>query len=127
VPTKLRYVRVEDHLEDAATVVVRGGLLDQRVVRRDALRMHQVYGVYGISVFAVRDISLDELAQQLPLVRFPVLTLVTVGAIRSAGAWIDPTGRNRLHYTVWFGDLDEGVGRLCSVKHEIRKNPYHEQ
>jgi hypothetical protein len=31
---------------------------------------HGIYGVYGILVFAVRDVSLDELAQQVPLVRF---------------------------------------------------------
>ena len=127
MPTKLRYIRVEDHLENSATVVVRGGLLDSKVIRSDALRMHRIYGVYGVSVFAVRDVSLDELAQQPPLVRFPVLTLVTVGAVRSAGLWIDPTGRNRLHYTVSFANLDEGVSRLCAAEHEIWKNPYHEQ
>jgi hypothetical protein len=39
------------------------------VLSADALRYHSIYGLYGISVFAVRDATLEELAQQVPLVR----------------------------------------------------------
>ena len=42
------------------------------------MRYHRIYGVYGISVFAVRDATIDELAQQAPLVRFDRLSLLTV-------------------------------------------------
>jgi hypothetical protein len=49
---------------------VRGGELDPEVLRADAQRYHEVYGIYGISVFAVRGLPLDEIAQQVPLVRF---------------------------------------------------------
>jgi hypothetical protein len=45
-------------------------------VRVDALRYHSIYGTYGISVFAVRDATLDEMAQQVPLVRFEWLILL---------------------------------------------------
>jgi hypothetical protein len=80
---KVRYVRPDDVLEDDEQMVVRGGVLVPELVRTDAARMFSVYGVYGISVFALRDVTLDELAQQPPLVRFRVLTLVTVGSIRA--------------------------------------------
>lgn len=39
-------------------------------------RYHSVFGTYGISVFAVRDATLDELAQQPPLVRFEEPSLI---------------------------------------------------
>jgi len=48
---KLRYVRGGDVLADDEDVVVRGGELDATVLRQDAQRNHEVYGVYGISVF----------------------------------------------------------------------------
>jgi hypothetical protein len=35
-----------------------------------------VYGTYGISVFAVLGLSLDELAQQVPIVRLAQLTVL---------------------------------------------------
>jgi len=66
-------------------VLVRGGELDPDVLSADALRYHSIYGVYGISVFAVRDATLEELAQQVPLVRFERLTC--------ADRWRRPRGR----------------------------------
>ncbi len=59
---KQRFVRIGDELTDDVSVVVRGGALDPVVLRADALRNHSIYGTYGISVFAVRDLTLDELA-----------------------------------------------------------------
>ena len=60
-------------------MLVRGGDLDPDILRADAMRYHSIYGTYGISVFALRDVTVDELAQQVPLVRFDRLTLLTVG------------------------------------------------
>lgn len=74
-----------------------------------ALRYDGIYGVYGISVFAVRDATLEELAHQVPLVRFERLTLLTVGDVIAAGPQLEPTGWNPRHYTASFGDLDDGV------------------
>ena len=91
---KLRYIRPGDDLADDQTVVVRGGLLSPAVIRDDALRHHAVYGTYAVSVFALRDVTIEELAQQPPLVRFARLTITTAGAIRSAGLRLLPTGRN---------------------------------
>jgi hypothetical protein len=123
---KLRYVRGDDELRDDEDVVVRGGELDAAVLRRDAQRNHEVSGVYGISVFAVRDVTLDEMAQQAPLVRFGCLTLVKAGVIRAAGLRLEPTGRDARHFDITFDDLDEGVDLLCQCEHQVVVNPYHE-
>lgn len=109
------------------TVVVRGGDLDPVVLRADALRNHSIYGTYGISVFAVRDLSLDELAQLPPLIRFASLATTTVGELRALGLTLEPTGRNPRHYDVTFDDLDDGITRLANCKHQVVVNPYHEE
>lgn len=85
-----------------------------------------IYGIYGISVFAVRDTTLDELAQNPPMVRFGQVTLSRVGELRSAELRVDPTGRNPLH-TVVFDELDTGIARLCQTKHDVWENPYYEE
>ena len=66
---KLRRLREGGALQAGEVVLVRGGELNPAVQRTDALRYQCVYGTYGISVFAVRDATLDEMAQQVPLQR----------------------------------------------------------
>jgi hypothetical protein len=83
---KLRRLREGDVLEDVDVVPVRGAELDQAVLRANALQYHSIYGGYGISVFAVRGATLDEMAQQVPLVRFESLTLLR-GTVPAAG-WL---------------------------------------
>jgi len=124
--TKRRYLREGDHLDDDENIVVRGGRLFREVLRADALQYHAIYGDYGLSVFVARDLSVDELAQQVPLVRFDMLTLIRVGVLRAAGFRLDPTGRNPRHFTVAFDDLDAGVDALVACEHQIWANPYHE-
>ncbi len=121
---KQRLVRIGDVLDDDA-VVVRGGDLDGDVLRADALRNHQIYGTYGISVFAARGITVDELAQQPPLVRFGLLTIITAGVLRAAGLRLEATGRNPRHFDVSFDELDDGVARLLACEHREMVNPYH--
>ena len=123
---KRRQLRPGDRLDDDI-VVVRGGRLDSIDLRSDAMRNHTVYGDYGISVFALRDVTVDELAQQTPLVRFGELTLMRVGVLRAAGFHLQPSGRNPLHFTVAFDDLDVGVHELRRCEHLIWVNPYHEK
>jgi hypothetical protein len=77
-------------------------------------------------VFAVRDLSLDELAQQSPLIRFEQLTIVTVGALRSAGLRLEATGRNPRHFDVGFDELEDGITRLVACEHRTHANPYYE-
>jgi len=112
--------------DNAEDVVVRGGELDAEVLRTDAVRNHDIYGFYGISVFALRGLTLDEMAQQVPLVRFDRLTVMKAGTIRSAGLRLEPTGRNPRHFDVSFDQLDIGVERLRGCEHQVVANPYHE-
>src|SRR5699024_2781619 len=105
---KQRHVRPDDGLDDAV-VVVRGGDLNPADIRSDAERYHSVYGDYGLSVFATRDVAVDELAQHAPLIRFEVLTLMQVGVLRASGFHLEPTGRNPSHFTVVFNDLEAGI------------------
>jgi hypothetical protein len=69
------------------------GELEPDVLRADAMRYHGVYGSYGISVFAARSALLDEMAQQVPLVRFARLTLLTVAEVRNAGLRLESVNR----------------------------------
>ncbi len=103
-----------------------GGRLDPKLLRADALRYDSVYGSYGISVFALRGTTLEEVAQQVPLVRFALLTLIKVLAVRDAGLRLEPTGRNPSHYTLGFDDLDLGVAALARCRHQVVPNPYHD-
>jgi hypothetical protein len=119
-------LRDGDVLEDGDVVLVRGGDLDPDILRADAARYHSIHGVYGVSVFAVRDATVDELAQQAPLVRFDCLTLLKARDVLAAGMRLEPTGRNPRHYTVGFDDLDDGVQRLIGCPQQIVPNAYHD-
>jgi hypothetical protein len=123
---KLRRLREGDALQDGEVVLVRGGELNPAVLRADALRYQCIYGTYGVSVFAIRDATLDEMAQQVPLVRFDRLTLLRVKDVRGAGLRLEPTGRNPRHYTVGFDDLHTGVRQLAGCDHQVIPNPYHD-
>jgi hypothetical protein len=123
---KLRRLRDGDVLDDVTISLVRGGDFESEVLRADALRYHSVYGCYGISVLAVRGITLDEMAQQVPLVRFARLTLITVATVYRAGLRLEPTGRNPRHYTLGFDDLDQGIAALARCLHQVIPNLYHD-
>lgn len=122
---KQRFLRLGDELSDDVGVV-RGGHLDAEILVAEAVRNHTIYGAYGISVFAVRELPLDELAQRPPLVRFEHVTIVTVEELRAAGLRLEPTGRNPSHFDVTFDDLDDGVAALVACPHRVMRNPYHE-
>ena len=123
---KQRHIRPGGGLSDETVVVVRGGELARELLERDALRAFEVYGALAISVFAADRVTVDELSQEPPLVRFGSLTLATVGAIRSAGLVLRPTGRNPLHHSIEFDDLGAGVRSLMRCEHRTIVNPYHE-
>jgi hypothetical protein len=122
---KLRRLRDGDDL-DNDTVLVRGGELDRDLLLADARRYHLLYGTYGISLFAVRGLTIDEMAQQVPLVRFDRLTLITAWELASAGLRLEPTGRNPHHYTVGFDELERGVKAIVSCGRRVITNAYHD-
>lgn len=115
-----------DVLEDGNVTLVRGGDLAPDILFADAVRYHSIYGVYGISVFAIRGVVLDELAQQAPLVRFDRLSLLKVRDVLAAGMKLEPTGRNPRHFTVSFDDLEVGAQRLARCPHQIMPNAYYD-
>ena len=123
---KVRRLREGDVLDDGGITLVRGGELEPDVLRADAIRFHSVYGSYGISVFAARGATLDEMAQQVPLVRFARLTLIKVAVVRGAGLRLEPTGRNPRHYTLGFDGLDQGIAALAGCRHQVVPNRYHD-
>jgi hypothetical protein len=90
------------------------------------VRYHSIYGVYGISVFAVRGATLEEMAQQVPLVRLGSLTLLKVRDVLAARLGLEATGRNARHYTVGFNDLDDGGARLADCLDRVVPNPYYD-
>ena len=59
---KQRFVRPGDELSDETVIVVRGGTLADEDALDDALAAFEVYGVYALSVFALVDTTIDELA-----------------------------------------------------------------
>lgn len=75
---------------------------------------------------AVRDVTVDELAQQVQLVRFDRLSLLKVRDVLAAGMRLEPTGRNPRLYTVSFDDLEDGVQRLVSCPRRVMPNAYHD-
>ncbi len=79
---KQRYVRPGGGLSDETIIVVRGGAHDATLLAEDARKAHAVHGVYAVSGFAADGVSVDELVQTTPLIRFGSLTLMTVGAMR---------------------------------------------
>jgi hypothetical protein len=123
---KQRHIRPAAALRDD-DVLVRGGGLEAVVIRADARRNHSIYGVYGVSVFAAHEATIDELTQRPPLVRFERLTLVRVDALLAVGMRLQPTGRNPAHYDIEFDDLEAGVDALCSCAHRVVVNPYHDR
>jgi hypothetical protein len=102
------------------------GELDPDVLRADARRYHGIYGTCGISVFAVRGLTVDEMAQQVWLVRFDRLTLIKAGEFAGAGLRLEPTGWNPRHNTVGFDDLDRGMKALTGCDRHVMTNPYHD-
>jgi hypothetical protein len=119
-------LREGDVLADGDLTLARGGELDPEMLKADALRYHAVYGSYGVSVFAVRGLTLEEMAQQVPLIRFDQLTLFKVAAVWSARLRLEPTGRNPRHYTIGFDDLEEGILGLAGCQHWVVPNPYYD-
>jgi len=66
------------------------------------------------------------LLSRYPLVRFERLSLLKVRDVLAAGMRLEPTGRNPRHYTLSFGDLEDGVHRLASCPHQVMQNAYHD-
>lgn len=120
-------LRRGDTLPGAATIVVRGDLLDPDGLRRAALENHQIYGFFGVSVFAVVPGGPTwERIAATKLARSPWVVLFSVGSLLEAGLQLWDTGQAP-HYDVVHGDADELVRRILGAEHRVVQNPAHEE
>jgi hypothetical protein len=88
----------------AAAVVIRGDLLDPEVLAESATRNFDVYGFYGISVFAeTANLTWTDLAATR-LVAVPWLVLFAAGDLQAAGLEMRDTGMAP-HYDVVHPEL----------------------
>jgi hypothetical protein len=114
-----------ERVPDDTLVVIRGGVMNEESLRRDARIAFLRFGEYGVSVLAAPDDDALKEVQAGPLRQYQRLTITTAGAIRRVGLELRPTFR-RPHYTVIFPTLDAGVRRLLSCENEVIDNPYHD-
>ncbi|HMC43134.1 MAG TPA: hypothetical protein VKI20_09000 [Acidimicrobiales bacterium] len=115
--------RRRERLADDALVVVRGGVLSEADLARDALRTFRRFGEYGVSVLAAPTPGdLDQLERTV-LRRFETVTVMMAGTIRSAGLELVPTFRSP-HYTVLLPELQADAERLARCDNELQRNPH---
>src|SRR6266542_2737168 len=121
VAKKRRARRGEPPPHDAA-LVVRGDVLDPAALRADATDNFEVYGYWGISVFAeVGGFDLAWIAVN-KLRRAEWLVVFRTGDVLDTGLELWDTGQSP-HYDVVHEELDELVGRLVACPHRIIRNP----
>lgn len=117
-----RRSRRGERLPEPASLIVRGDLLDPEALREDAADNFEVYGYYGISVFAeVNGFNVDQIAAA-KLTRARWLVLFSAGDVLAAGLELWDTGQSP-HYDVVHDDVEELVERLVACPHRIIPNP----
>jgi hypothetical protein len=107
-----------------AVVIIRGDLLDPDVLAESAQRNFDVYGFYGVSVFAeTAEVPWTDLAAA----RFsavPWLVLFSAGDLTAAGLELWDTGVAP-HFDVVYDDLGQLVARMLGTTHRVVPNPHH--
>ncbi len=118
---KQRARRAEPPLP-GSVVLLRGDLLDPDTLAESATRNFEVYGFYGVSVFAeTSEVSWPELAAS----RFAGvgwLVLFTAGELSASGLELWDTGMAP-HYDVVHVELSELVARMLGTTHRVVANP----
>lgn len=119
---KQRARRGEPPLPDA-TVLLRGDLLDPDTLTESARANWEVYGFYGISVFAeTPEADWTDLARTR-FSRADWLVLFTAGDLSIAGLELWDTGMAP-HFDLVHEDLVQLVARMLGTAHRIIRNPH---
>jgi hypothetical protein len=120
---KQRARRGQPPLPETA-VVIRGDLLDPDVLAASATRNFEVYGFYGISVFAeTEEIPWTDLAASR-FAKAEWLVLFTAGELVDTGLELWDTGVAP-HFDVVHDSLVELVERMLGTSHRVLQNPHH--
>ncbi|HEY9558945.1 MAG TPA: hypothetical protein VIR58_19575 [Acidimicrobiales bacterium] len=122
---KKRHRRGEP-LPTRATIVVRGDLLDPDTLRGSAVENEEIYGFFGISVFAEVGGTTWEEISGTKLARADWLVLFTVESLIAAGLELWDTGQAP-HFDIVHEDIDELIGRILGTEHRVVRNPSHDQ
>ena len=91
---------------DAATVVLRAGIMSRDNIKRAAERTFAVHAVYGISVEGVIDTTVQEACQGERIASYRRVRLSTFGQVREAGFALLATS-DHPHFTLVLADLSE--------------------
>lgn len=122
---KQRQIRDEPPPDDA-TVVLRGNLLTEEILTTTASENYEVYGFYGVSVWAdVGGATRDGLLAT-KLVKQEVVAVFKAGHLREVGLELRPTGASP-HYDVVHTDVGQLVAKLIACPHKVIDNEYYEQ
>jgi len=105
-------------------LVVRGGLLEITILRADAEAARRRFSIGGVSVFGAGDATDVEVLARSRMVRFDVLTLVTLGVLRAARLETVPTFKSP-HYTIMLPNLEADLRRLLACENVIWVNPFY--
>jgi hypothetical protein len=108
---------------DNATVVVRAGVMSIESATRAAERTFALYAVYGISVEAVIDTTVQEACRGDRIASYRRVRLSTFGRVREAGFALLATF-DHPHFTLVLADLSElTLARLDHCFDEPIPNP----
>ncbi len=121
---RTRLIRTED--DQPKQFLTRGGLLtDADELRTDAIRNHQWYGFYGLSVYGIMPPRFDaDAIFATKLARFHTVTMIDRGDLESAGMSLVATGKAP-HFDITNHGLDHLVEGLIAMQCAIMDNDFH--